>query len=132
MVPTMVDVRDTQRQGLDPALREIVERSAAEPGELIYCGTCSHVIARRADRISVNGSHAHDFTNPHGIRFHVGCFAEALGCSISGARNAADTWFPGFFWRIATCADCRTHLGWYFDTAERYFYGLILDRIQQE
>jgi hypothetical protein len=128
----MIDVVDKQRQGLDPALREIVEHATAEPGELVYCGTCSHVVARKTDRIAVNGSHTHDFTNPYGIRFHVGCFAEALGCSISGTPTAADSWFAGFFWRLATCAECHTHLGWYFDQADRYFYGLILDRVQQE
>ena len=128
----MSDVADKRRQGLDPALKEIVERSSVAPGELIYCGTCSHVVARKADRIAVNGSHAHDCVNPYGIRFHVGCFAEALGCTLSGEPTAADSWFPGFFWRLATCAECRAHLGWYFDSADRYFYGLIVDRIQDE
>lgn len=128
----MADVADPQVGELDPALREIVEQRREEPGALVYCGTCSHVIARQSDRIEVNGSHAHDFVNPYGIRFNVGCFAEALGCALSGEPNAADTWFPGFFWRIATCAECRTHLGWYFDRSDAYFYGLILDRVQQE
>jgi hypothetical protein len=128
----MIDVVDKQRQGLDPALQDIVERATAEPKDLIHCGTCSHVVARKADGCAINGSHAHDFVNPHGISFHVGCFAEALGCTISGEPTAADTWFPGFFWRLASCAECRTHLGWYFDRAGEYFYGLILDRIQHE
>lgn len=128
----MSPVAHTEQQTLDPSLREIVERARTDDKDLVYCGTCSHVIARRADRCEVNGSHAHHFVNPHGIRFHVGCFAEALGCSIAGTPTAADTWFPGFFWRLAACADCRTHLGWYFERPDSYFYGLILDRIQQD
>ena len=128
----MSDVLDKQRQGLDPALQAIVERAEAENGGLVYCGACSHVVARKADGCEVNGSHSHHFTNPYGIRFHVGCFAEALGCAISGEPTAADSWFPGYFWRLAACADCRTHLGWYFERAGSYFYGLILDRIQHD
>jgi hypothetical protein len=128
----MNDVDQQQRQGLDPRLREIVEQGTHAQKDLVYCGTCSHVVARKADTLTVNGSHAHDFVNPYGIRFHVGCFAEALGCTISGKPTAADTWFPGFHWRLASCAECRMHLGWYFDRDAEYFYGLILDRIQHD
>jgi hypothetical protein len=125
----MVDVLDKERQGLDPKLKEIVDEADRN---FIYCRTCSNVIARHFDRIEVAGSHDHQFVNPFGIRFHIGCFAQALGCTISGERVAADTWFPGFQWQIASCAECRAHLGWYFDRADEYFYGLILDRIQND
>ena len=125
----MVDVLDKERQGLDPKLKEIVDETDRN---FIYCGTCSSVIARDVDRIEIGGTHAHQFTNPFDIQFHIGCFAQALGCSISGERIAAETWFPGFQWQHATCAECRTHLGWYFDRADDYFYGLILDRIQND
>ncbi|MCP5178341.1 MAG: hypothetical protein H6993_11585 [Pseudomonadales bacterium] len=101
--------------------------------DFVYCAICSTVIARVADRIEVNGSFDHVCTNPHGVTFHLGCFGNALGCTISGDRMAADTWFPGFRWRIATCGECSAHLGWYFDREETtYFYGLILNRIQYE
>jgi hypothetical protein len=125
----MVDVLDKDRQGLDPKLKEIVEETDRD---FIYCGTCSNVLARSSDRIDIGGSHDHHFSNPFGIRFHVGCFAQALGCTISSDPVAADTWFAGYQWQIASCADCRAHLGWYFDRAEEYFYGLILDRIQND
>ena len=125
----MVDVLDKERQGLDPKLKEIVEDTDRR---FIYCSICSNVIARPSDRIEVGGSHHHQFTNPFHVRFHVGCFAQALGCGISGERSAADTWFPGFEWRHAACGECHTHLGWYFDRADEYFYGLILDRIQDD
>jgi hypothetical protein len=128
----MIDVVHKERQGLDPRLQEIVERERAEDKDLVYCGACSHVIARKADGQPVNGSHAHHFTNPYGIHFHVGCYAEALGCTISGQPTAADSWFPGFFWRLASCAECQNHLGWYFERPGEHFYGLILDRIQHD
>lgn len=127
----MSEVQDKQRQGLDPKLEQLLERDLAAPRELVYCAACSHPVARQADVTSINGAHAHHFVNPYGIRFHVGCFADALGCDLSGRPTAADTWFPGFFWRLATCAECRTHLGWYFERGKDYFYGLILDRIRR-
>ncbi len=126
----MIDVLDKERQGLDPKLKEIVDSEDQEPGNFVVCATCSHIIARTADRIAVNGSVNHRFTNPYGLEFHVSCFSDALGCSISGRRVAADTWFPGFLWRLAACEECHHHLGWYFDQTGSYFYGLVLDYIQ--
>ena len=128
----MIDVLDKQRQGLDPRLKTIIDREPEESRDYLVCATCSHVITRESDRIEVNGGHDHHFTNPYGLEFHVGCFSEALGCAIAGDPVAADTWFPGFCWRLASCEDCRRHLGWYFDRDSEYFYGLILDRIQHD
>ena len=130
----MSEVKDPTASTLDPNLRSILEIEDTDDKNFIYCGTCSNVITRTAERIEINGAHAHYFTNPHGFSFDVGCFANALGCEISGNPEAADTWFMGYFWRIAGCAECHAHLGWYFATqeAQDYFYGLILDRIQEE
>ncbi len=128
----MIDVVDKQGQGLDPNLQHILDEEKAPERGLIYCARCSHVVGRSADATSVNGSHEHSLTNPYGISFHLGCFTQALGCTLSGERTAADTWFPGFQWRYASCTGCGQHLGWYFDNADSYFYGLVLDRIQQE
>ena len=126
----MIDVLDKERQGLDPKLKEIVDDEVAESRNFVLCAFCSHIIGRSEDRIDVNGSFDHRFTNPYGLEFHVGCFNDALGCAISGERVAAETWFPGFRWRLATCEECHQHLGWYFDQADTYFYGLVLGYIQ--
>ena len=130
----MSEIKDPDTSHLDPKLRSIVDIEPRDDRNFIYCATCSHIISRPSEKIDVNGSHSHHFTNPHGFSFHVGCFANALGCSLSGSPEAADSWFMGFFWRLAGCAECQTHLGWYFSraTGEDFFYGLILDRIQEE
>ena len=99
----MIDVLDEERQELDPKLKEIVDREPMERRDLLLCANCNHGIARQADRIEVSGSFSHFFTNPYGIEYHVGCYADALGCAIAGERMAADTWFPGFRWRLASC-----------------------------
>ncbi len=133
----MSDVVEKARERLDPELQALLDREEADARDFIYCGTCSTVIGRKADSIEVNGSHDHRFTNPYGFLFHIGCFREALGCNIVGSPEAADSWFMGFHWRIASCGECQRHLGWYFDRVApgsdgEFFYGLILDRIQYE
>lgn len=130
----MTEVKNPDQSILDPKLKSMLEIQTPKDKNFIYCSACSNVIASPADRISVNGSHDHHFMNPHGFEFHLGCFAEALGCDISGNGEAADSWFMGFVWRLATCAQCHTHLGWYFSRpgGETYFYGLILANIQEE
>lgn len=128
----MTEVVDKTRQGLDPRLKELLNEDTSDRGDLVYCNTCSQPVARKSDATSINGSHAHYCTNPYGIRFHVGCFADALGCDLSGQPTSADTWFPGFKWRLASCSGCRMHLGWYFERGREYFYGLILDRIRNQ
>lgn len=133
----MSDVIDLERAGLAPGLQDVLERKPEEARDFIYCSACSTVIARQTDRFEVNGSHDHSFVNPYGYQYRIGCFREALGCSISGAPQAADSWFTGFQWQLAACSDCRRHLGWHFERGASpvggdHFYGLILDRIQHE
>ncbi len=130
----MIDVVDKPRQGtLDPKLEALLDDETHPKKGYVYCAVCSHVVSHIDQRIEVGGSHEHDFVNPYGFRFHIGCYADALGCALSGEPVAADTWFPGFKWRHATCEECRQHLGWYFaNAAESSFYGLVTDRIQTD
>ena len=126
----MVDVTDPVRQSeLDPKLREIIE-DVTEPKQPIYCAFCSAVITTEANRIEMAGSHDHQFTNPGGYRFHVGCFDEALGCSMAGSSTDEDTWFAGYGWCYAHCGECRAQLGWFFDSGNDHFFGLVLERIE--
>ena len=128
----MIDVLDKKRQGLDPALGMDEKLDATSDKGYVFCAACSHVVAHVDHETQINGAFGHTCTNPYGITFHIGCYTEALGCNIAGERNAADTWFPGFQWRLANCAECGTHLGWYFDKPDSYFYGLITDRLQTD
>jgi len=128
----MSDVADpTIASTLHPALRAIVDDVPKPSRKLLRCAACDNPITTEEARIEMRGGHAHTFTNPYGFRFQVGCFADALGCSISGEPSHADTWFPRYFWRIAACASCQVHLGWHFENAEaRAFFGLILPRLK--
>ncbi len=79
---------------------------------------------------SVNGSHRHLGTNPHGLSFEIGCFRTAPGCHQVGQETAEWSWFPGYRWRVALCRGCGMHLGWCYRGGEPAFYGLIVDQLR--
>ena len=95
----------------------------------LFCSACRHPVTHQDERIPVQGGHEHTFTNPHGITYHIGCFRAAAGCTAIGAATTEYTWFPGYASRIVLCANCRTHLGWRFQSQDDYFHGLIVDRL---
>lgn len=123
-------VQDVERETLDPKLKELIDDESRPKEGFLFCTACSHVIGHVQDRIEVQGSFEHTCTNPHGYVHRFGCHRDAPGCAIGGDRQAADSWFRGFHWRLASCANCGTHMGWLFDRQEAHFFGLILDRIQ--
>lgn len=105
----------------------------AEPRDApIRCAACLSIIALDSDRIPFNGAHIHTFANPHGLVFEIGCFQDAPGCHTAGLPTDEFTWFIGYFWQIAVCQTCLSHLGWLFTAKSRGFWGLILDRLIQE
>lgn len=109
----------------DPAREEKEER-------LILCRNCHNKITSLHAIIERNGRHKHTFYNPEGIIYQIGCFSSAEGCVIFGHSTSAFTWFPGFSWQYAACANCRVQLGWYYQArGEGGFYGLILDKLME-
>lgn len=99
----------------------------------LRCRACGHAVAEERFRIIVDGGHEHAVTNPHGYRFHIGCFDSAPGCTGLGERLEDYTWFPGFAWRVAVCVRCRDHLGWsYRNDLGEEFFGLILARLDSD
>ena len=109
----------------------VAENQTAETSmEAVVCRQCLHEITSTAESRTVHGAHAHTFANPEGLVFEIGCYADAWGCGYVGAASAEFTWFSGYLWRIAVCANCHTHLGWRFSGSDgHYFHGLITSRI---
>ncbi len=101
-----------------------------EEKRFFRCATCQHPITRPDDRIRVDERHQHVFANPHGYIFTIGCFAAAQGCIIAGEETHFFSWFSGYSWRYAHCAQCLTHLGWAFRAKDSQFIGLILDKLR--
>jgi hypothetical protein len=101
------------------------------PAEAICCKVCGRAVTGRDQEIAVHGSHAHTFFNPAGIVFELGCFVTAPGCYSTGEATSEFTWFAGYVWRFALCRRCNSHLGWFFETAESSFFGLILANLKE-
>ena len=124
---TNIDVNEHSK--LDPQLEVRLKESNLPKEGYVFCLACSHVLAHPQDRLKVAGSHEHIFSNPHGFMHHFACYQEALGCAIEGPSVAADSWFPGYLWRLAMCAGCGQHIGWLFERND-HFYGILLDKVQ--
>ncbi|MEM1434516.1 MAG: cereblon family protein [Pseudomonadota bacterium] len=125
-----LDEETTLDPALESVLGEVLEDDEPAPQPYVYCARCNAAVADQRAAIAVNGKHRHFCVNPHGFEFDLGCYREALGCAISGQPTHADSWFAGYFWRYANCAECEQHLGWYFERGDGYFYGLVRDRIR--
>ena len=127
-----------QRPG-DPAAYRDAEHDTRErnddgddSGRRLVCASCGHLITHPRERIEVAGAHRHTFANPHGFVYHIGCFAAAAGCVAIGPPSMEFPWFPGHAWQIAICGRCGVHLGWAFRSEQRFFHGLILDKLAED
>jgi hypothetical protein len=98
-------------------------------GSVLACVGCLHPVTSTRSRIEVAGSHEHRFLNPHGLMFHIGCFADPVACVPCGESSTLWSWFPSYRWTVAQCSACSEHLGWLFRSASHRFHGLILDQL---
>jgi hypothetical protein len=114
--------------------------AGAEPGATaetaggLLCDRCGFHVTDRRYRIEVQGQHEHRFMNPGGFLYHVGCFAEAVGCANVGPDSPEYPWFVGYLWCCSICGGCGQQLGWRFRGGAApglsTFFGLILDRLR--
>lgn len=102
---------------------------SSDEENFLRCATCKYPITQETDRIHINEKHEHVFANPDGYVFHIGCFAKAPGCFVYGEKTSYFTWFPGYTWQMAICAQCVHLLGWAYQSHEHQFYGLIVDKL---
>ena len=100
-----------------------------DAGRVLVCASCLQAVTTTSAQIEMSGSHSHTFANPHGIVFHIGCFAVAPGCAAASEPSTHHTWFPGYAWQIGVCRGCKEHLGWLFRSGDSRFHGLIFDRL---
>ena len=121
----MLYFRDNQidhgivRQALDKNKPQAANREA------VLCSFCYGAVTDTDNCIAVNGSHSHIFANPHGYVFEIGCYKRAAGCVAMPAPSVEFSWFRGYHWQVAICKTCSSHLGWYFQSNESSFFGLI-------
>lgn len=96
---------------------------------VLRCRRCNAPITTFKEQTSRDGQHRHTVFNPAGIVYEIGCFRQAPGCVAPGAASREFSWFAGYSWRVAFCALCLEHLGWYFSGGEAAFFGLIVNRL---
>ena len=124
-IPYRFDTAGEDIAELDETTQAIL---ATDKGRSLFCGACGHLVTYERERIPVGGTHNHTCTNPAGIVYNIGCFHLAPGCAVVGRATAEYTWFTGYTWQIAVCANCGEHLGWFFQDGND-FYGLITARL---
>ena len=138
-VPMHVPVHEgwLLRKHSDKQLEEVSQRikesfrEKKKKKQYILCRNCNFIITSVDKCIEVNGDHAHVFKNPAGIVYRIGCFSDAAGSFVFGDPTEQYTWFPGHTWCYANCLNCFMHLGWFFQSAESHFYGLILNHLTE-
>ena len=130
MITALLLQRTPQRPAGD---RRPDERTAPDddPGRILVCTSCLHAITTTGASIEMAGSHTHTFSNPHGLVFHIRCFAVAPGCAAASEASTVFSWFPGYAWKVGVCRGCGEHLGWLFVSADSRFHGLIADRLAE-
>ena len=116
---------------LENILDDSEQTDDANDKHKIFCKTCGYQITSREKKSEVNGQHQHTFRNPMGIVYEIGCFSLANGCVNHGTPTLEHSWFPNFMWRYAFCSNCMTHLGWFYQSGENSFYGLILENLEE-
>ena len=95
----------------------------------IFCIYCNNLITNHHNQIMINKSYKHIFANPHGIVFEIGCFKEAVGCTVYQESSNEFSWFSSYRWSIALCNKCSSHLGWLFSSNSNSFFGLIIEKL---
>jgi hypothetical protein len=119
---------DKQIENLTKEISEKKKKEKKDP--LIRCKSCGNTITSIDTVMYVAGQHRHTFKNPAGIVYTIGCFSSAKGCFNMGEPTLEFTWFPGYTWCYSVCSKCYTHMGWFYQSGDSTFYGLILNRLE--
>jgi hypothetical protein len=98
----------------------------------IRCRICKNKITTVEHMIEMGGKHQHTFKNPSGLVFEIGLFSAASGCITLGTPTLDFTWFSGYAWNLALCSQCFGHLGWFYQSVDSSFFGLILENLIEE
>jgi hypothetical protein len=97
------------------------------------CRGCRRRITDEAREFEIDGQYVHRRINPHGIHFEFFIFTGAPGCTTSSRPTEDFSWFDGYLWEIAACANCHEHLGWRFSSILGLsFYGLLCAKLTKE
>jgi len=122
---------EKQMEELSEELKQKVFDNEKEKSP-IRCRICKNKVTTLDNMMEIDGQHQHTFRNPSGIVFQIGCFLSASGCIIIGTPTTDYTWFSGFSWCLALCSHCFAHLGWFYQSGNNSFFGLILENLIED
>lgn len=96
-----------------------------------HCVRCDGLITYSDRLIAIEGTTRHLFVNASGIECDFKTFCSSPGAIAVGEATHADTWFSGYYWRMAFCRYCGQHLGWHYQAVSRYerpleFWGIMI------
>ena len=112
------------------SLKLLQQEQSQQEEKRLFCIICKNIITTQDEQISVNGGHTHEFTNPNGLSYRIGCFRIVTGCKHTGPTTSEWSWFAGYSWQVANCGACGNHLGWLFQqNRSADFYGLIINQL---
>uniref|UniRef100_A0A0E0L4T0 Protein cereblon n=1 Tax=Oryza punctata TaxID=4537 RepID=A0A0E0L4T0_ORYPU len=108
---------------------------------LIKCRCCKSLIAKRSDMVvmSTDGPLG-AYVNPYGFVHETITVSKATGLALDGNPSTVHSWFPGYSWTMASCADCESNIGWLFKATKKNlrpksFWGIrssqIADDVQE-
>ena len=130
--PSWYKCKRSQNDPLPAIFKKVEDRNETDNSEerALLCKFCHKHITSMDKATRIQNSHQHIFTNPAGDTFRIGCFSSAPGCSQRTPPTMEFTWFKGFSWQVALCANCQVQMGWLYQAADStHFYGLILDHL---
>lgn len=111
-----------------------VERAAETKKKKYYrCTKCLNPVALQGTECTIGEQSPTSLQiNPHGYLHQVLTVKDAFNIFLYGSPTPADSWFPGYLWRLCICVQCGSHVGWSYhrvDTAKHSFVGLRRDTI---
>ncbi|XP_051209446.1 uncharacterized protein [Lolium perenne] len=110
--------------------------------DIIKCRYCKSEIAKRSDVVAMSSDGPlGTYVNPHGFVHATITVNNATGLALEGSPSKVHSWFPGYAWTIASCAECGSNIGWLFSTTKKHlqpksFWGIrssqIADIVEEE
>ncbi|XP_035442906.1 protein cereblon [Spodoptera frugiperda] len=120
----------------DALLRLHMEVHFIRRKSVLCCSSCMAQIARKEHIFPMSSEGVHsNYTNLGGYMHDILTVSEACNVETNGAPSAEYSWFPGYTWTVALCANCMVHVGWRFEAMKRslrpsQFYGLCRNYVQ--
>ncbi|XP_077297265.1 protein cereblon-like isoform X2 [Arctopsyche grandis] len=102
---------------------------------ILCCSQCSSNICKMEEIFAMSNEGIHtNYCNVGGYVHNIVTVKSTMNIDLQGRPSLEFTWFPGYYWTIAVCSRCFSHIGWKF-TAEKKslrpqsFWGLTRNAV---